>query len=67
MRVIATRQGFLGSQLREPGDEMQITADQFSPRWMEEVKAAKPRGRKISDPAPGADGEGPEISEIDDA
>lgn len=47
MKVIATKQGFYGGQLREEGDEFEVP-DSAKSKWFEPVESgeAKVRGRK---------------------
>lgn len=48
MKVIATKPGFDGQQLRQPGDAFEVSNEQFTEVWMErapadtEIPAVKP-------------------------
>lgn len=54
MRVIATQKGFIGGELRFPGDEFEIKDSAFSEKWMKKVDG---RGRKGKKSAPAEDSE----------
>lgn len=50
IKVRATRQGYLGGR-RRAGDEFEVTEDQFSEVWMEEVGASS-SGNEAGEAAP---------------
>ena len=43
MKVKATKRGYYGSAIRDPGDQFEIASKEELGSWMEPVKVAQPK------------------------
>lgn len=47
MKVKATQQGFYGTQIRNEGDEFEVTKETFSKIWMKSLSKPGPKAKVL--------------------